>query len=50
MEEIYFEVQDKKELNGKRLETIVAACIYLACKRNLVNIHPTALEPIINRS
>lgn len=50
VEEIYYEVQDKKELKGKRLEYIIVACIYLACRRNLVNIQPTALEPIANIS
>ena len=48
VEEIYYEVQDKKELKGKRLENIIAACIYLACKRSMVNIHPTALEPLVD--
>jgi transcription initiation factor TFIIB len=46
VEEIYYEIQDKQDLKGKRLEIVIAACIYLACKRNLVNIHPTALEPL----
>ena len=32
------------------MEHIIAASIYLACKRNLVNIQPTALEPIANIS
>lgn len=50
VEEIYYEVQDKKELRGKRLEHIIVACIYLACKRNLVNIQPNSLEPIANIS
>ena len=50
VEEIFYEVQDKKELHGKRLEIIVASCIYLACKRNLVNIQPTALEPVCDAS
>lgn len=45
-DEIYYEVQDKRDLHGKRVEIIAAACIYLACKRNLVNIQPTALEPV----
>ena len=26
------------------------ACIYLTCKRNLVNVQPTSLEPIANIS
>ena len=50
VEEIYYEVQDKRDLRGKKLENIVAACVYLACRRNLVNIQPTALEPIADVS
>lgn len=50
VEEIYYEVQDKPELKGKRLENIVAGCIFLACKRNHVNVQPTALEPLIGCS
>lgn len=50
VEEIYYEIQDKKELRGKKLEHVIVSCIYLACKRNLVNIQPTQLEPIANIS
>lgn len=50
VEEIYCEVQTQPELKGKRLELIVAGCIFLACKRNHVNVQPTALEPILNVS
>jgi transcription initiation factor TFIIB len=50
VEEIYYEIQDKQELKGKRLEVVIAACIYLACKQNLVNIHPTSLEPLADVS
>lgn len=37
---------DKQGLRGKRLEHVVIATIYLACKRNYVNIHPVSLEPL----
>ena len=50
VEEIYYEVQDKAELRGKRLETVIAGCIFLACKRSRVNVQPTALEPLVNAS
>ena len=46
VEEIYYEVQDKPDLKGKRLEVVIAATVYLACKRNMVNVHPAALEPL----
>lgn len=39
-EEIYHMVADKKELKGKRMETVVAAIIYLACKQDRVNLQP----------
>lgn len=45
-EDIYFEIQDKKELKGKKLETTIAAIVYLACKRAKVNIQHTSLEPV----
>ena len=33
VEEIYYEIQDKQELKGKRLEVVIAACIFeiLSC-------------------
>lgn len=49
-EEIYYEVQQKPDLKGKRLEIIIAACIYLACKRNHVNVQPTALQALVSCS
>lgn len=47
-EDIYYDVQNKKELKGKKLEIVAAASIYLACKRSFVNIQPNAFEPIID--
>lgn len=45
-EEIYFEVKDKKEIKGKRMETMIAAIVFLAGKkaRSFIKIH--SLEPI----
>ncbi len=49
-EEIYFEIKDKPEIKGKRLETVIAAVIYLAGKRTRVYIHMTTLEPVADVS
>ena len=38
-EEFYYLVSDKKELKGKRTETVVAAIIWLACKKDRVPYH-----------
>lgn len=45
---MYYEIQDKKDLKGKRLEIVIAGCIYLACKRNKIPIHTSDLEPLAN--
>lgn len=49
-EEIYFEVKDKKELKGKRMETTIAAIIYLAGRKNKTHIQMQSLEPIADVS
>lgn len=48
VEEMYHEIQDQKELKGKRLEIIVTGIIYLVCKRNKIPIHTADLEPLAN--
>lgn len=48
VEEMYYEIQDKKDLKGKRLEIVIAGCIYLCCKRNKIPIHTSDLEPLAN--
>jgi transcription initiation factor TFIIIB Brf1 subunit/transcription initiation factor TFIIB len=45
-EEIFLVVQDKKEIKGKRLETLIGAVLYLACRKNKVNITAAAFEGI----
>jgi len=40
------DVCDKPELKGKRLETIIAAILFLACQRNKVNISREAFESV----
>jgi transcription initiation factor TFIIB len=37
-EEIYLDVYDKSKIKGKRLETLIAGIVYLACKRNKVSL------------
>ena len=37
-------------MKGKRLELVALACIFLACWRNFVNLHPVALEPLADVS
>ena len=49
-ENIYYDVQDKDDMRGKKLEIVVLACIYLSCRRNFVNLHPVALEPLADVS
>lgn len=45
-EEYYFEVKDHKEIKGKRMETLIAAIIFLAGKRTRVYLQMQSLEPI----
>jgi transcription initiation factor TFIIIB Brf1 subunit/transcription initiation factor TFIIB len=33
-------------MKGKKMELVALACIYLTCRRNFVNLHPVALEPL----
>jgi len=49
-EEIFFEVKDKKEIHGKRMETLIAAVIFLASRRMRVYIQMQSLEPIADVS
>ena len=49
VEDMYYQILDQKELKGKKLEIIISACIYLVCKRNLVNLHPSSLEPLADK-
>lgn len=49
-ENIYYDVQDKEDMRGKRMELVALACLYLACRRNFVNLHPVALEPLADVS
>ena len=49
VEDMYYQILNQKELKGKKLEIIISSCIYLVCKRNLVNLHPSALEPLADK-
>lgn len=49
VEDMYYQILNRKELKGKKLEIIISSCIYLVCKRNLVNLHPSALEPLADK-
>ena len=37
-------------MKGKKLEIVALACIYLACRRTFVNLHPVQLEPLADVS
>ena len=50
VEGFYYDIQDKQELKGKRQDLVIAACIFLACKKNHVNVPPASLEPLVNCS
>lgn len=45
-EEIYFEVKDRKEIKGKRMDTVIAAIIFLAGKKVRTYIKVQSLENI----
>lgn len=49
-EEIYFEIKDNEKIKGKRMETLIAAVIFIAGKRSRVFIQMTSLEPIADVS
>lgn len=47
VEDLYYQIMDLKDLKGKKLEKIVASCIYYVCKTNMVNLHPKDLKPLV---
>lgn len=45
-EDIYLTVQDKKEIKGKRLETLIGGVMYLACRKCKVNVTASSFEAV----
>lgn len=49
-EEIYFEIREHPDIKGKRMETLIAAVIFIAAKRKRAFIQMQSLEPIADVS
>ena len=47
VEDMYYQIANQRELKGKRLEIIIISCIYLVCKRNMLNLHLSSLKPFV---
>lgn len=48
VEEMYHQIQERPEMKGKKLDLVIAGCIFLVCNRNLIEVHMSDLEPMVN--